>query len=1138
ITPRRWGNKEDWETDKKQQGKWADVRAYDADDIEQWLEMAPAVNIWLGKLIGKRQDQSQDIETFWNEWKSATNPQFSEELLLFGREMETERIQSWLDSSGGISVQSDSIEESLSFLVAYIHSLPFALKSNILSRCVIANDLNVFRTLVANNDQLILIPMFVGPVPIGSAIEKGHKVYVPLDRSVSSNRDTLKLPAFSRRTLEKALISAKLNAEQAQELAASSKGSLSILRRLTAVIPEIYSPVWARPDEARNLIPILLAGEWNHSNTHDRIILSKLAGKPYEELLSIFTRWANEPDAPVNKIGDNHQLISRIDSWQHLNKYIDVDDINKLSEVIEDVLGRIDPIYDMPKDERFMAAIHGKILPYSNNLRRGLCESLALISNHTNVQLTDGVQRIVWMLLREGASWDYWASLDEALPYLAEASPNAFLSGLEKSLNNSEFKMLNILKQDTTMGGCAQSDLLWALETCAWNPSYLGQVSILLAKLDRVDSGGNYSNRPLNSLRDIFLCWHPQTTASISKRFEVIDALLSCEPIVGWKLLCKLLPSTGSSTTGTRKPKWKDWSKVFEEGITDLEYFECIQNVSQRIITHVGTEFTRWIDIIDRLDRMPQQYCYELLAKLSSVDLNEIDPDTRLKIWGALRNEVYRHRKFADAEWSLPKDVTETLYEQYCRFEPHDLIEKYSWLFGWQPEHPDCIEEDWDENEKQVERIQIIAVDEVLRHSNLMILLDMAEQVERPSTLGFISGKNNTVKANIIKILTDALSKDRPKKSEFASGLVWSFYQDEKWVEINKILTMTEGIWSAEQLAEFYRYLPFNKETWGYFSNSSEIRELYWRGLPINLRPLEEDYLEAIQCLLEYDRPSVAFHIFAFMLRTNISPPSEMVIEVLDRIIKQEPDSKDWLSIKSNFDYQLNRIIAYLDRVGTSKETLERLEWSYLPLFRYGRKPKYLLRKLSQEPDFFVQVIAAIYKRETDVEEVVTTIDENIQYRAKLAYELLNEWTIVPGISDDGTFDKVFFERWITEARELCNSDGRGRVADSELGEMLAYSPHGVDKHWPHEGVREIIEVVQSEALERGISIGVYNKRGTYSKSIGEGGIQERRLAEQYKEFADALEGRWIRTAAVLRGVSEDYLRNAQKEDIRAQLDD
>ena len=35
VTPRRWANKSKWATERKKEEQWRDVRAYDADDLEE-----------------------------------------------------------------------------------------------------------------------------------------------------------------------------------------------------------------------------------------------------------------------------------------------------------------------------------------------------------------------------------------------------------------------------------------------------------------------------------------------------------------------------------------------------------------------------------------------------------------------------------------------------------------------------------------------------------------------------------------------------------------------------------------------------------------------------------------------------------------------------------------------------------------------------------------------------------------------------------------------------------------------------------------------------------------------------------------------------------------------------------------------
>ena len=53
VTPRRWPGKWQWAKDRQQEGRWADVKALDADDLVAWLEQAPKVAAWFSALIRK-----------------------------------------------------------------------------------------------------------------------------------------------------------------------------------------------------------------------------------------------------------------------------------------------------------------------------------------------------------------------------------------------------------------------------------------------------------------------------------------------------------------------------------------------------------------------------------------------------------------------------------------------------------------------------------------------------------------------------------------------------------------------------------------------------------------------------------------------------------------------------------------------------------------------------------------------------------------------------------------------------------------------------------------------------------------------------------------------------------------------------
>ena len=329
-----------------------------------------------------------------------------------------------------------------------------------------------------------------------------------------------------------------------QALSRESKRSVLVLRRLLAVAREVEIPARAKPEAAGSLIPVLLAGAWDETSESDREAMERLARKPYADLLTTVTRWVNDADPPVRRVGNIWQLVSRDDSWHLLARYIARHDLEALQDVTLDALGTIDPRYELPADDRWTAGIYGKRLPHSAFLRRGLAETLAFLATRGESAGTQGavsapamVATIVHNLLCQATDWQLWASLSDLLPTMAEAAPEVFLDALEDSLAGEDPALLGIFTEEGPFGGSPHTGLLWALEVFAWDPVYLSRATSILARLAGLDPGGRLMNRPQNSLREIFLCWHPQTTATLEQRLNTLDTLLHREPDVGWKLL-------------------------------------------------------------------------------------------------------------------------------------------------------------------------------------------------------------------------------------------------------------------------------------------------------------------------------------------------------------------------------------------------------------------------------------------------------------------------------------------------------------------------------------------------------------------------------------------------------------------------
>jgi hypothetical protein len=192
---------------------------------------------------------------------------------------------------------------------------------------------------------------------------------------------------------------------------------------------------------------------------------------------------------------------------------------------------------------------------------------------------------------------------------------------------------------------------------------------------------------------------------------------------------------------------------------------------------------------------------------------------------------------------------------------------------------------------------------------------------------------------------------------------------------------------------------------------------------------------------------------------------------------------------------------------------------------------------LATDSKLFVDCLKLLYRarHETEGAEPIERDAQDVQ-RAKLLWRLFNEWQHIPGKQPDGSISPGELREWVTAARAAAREVDRLEVCDIKIGEVFAHSPSDEQGVWPCVPVREIIESRESEEIERGLTIGLYNLRGVVSKGIFEGGRQERELAANYERYAKACETQWPRTAAALRSLAETYLREAEVADAEAQM--
>jgi hypothetical protein len=95
VTPRVWQKKDEWTEDKRSKSQWRDVVVLDANDLEHWLEIAPAVDVWFTRLTGRVPQGAQDLQSYWNPVRSIAESPLTPSVFTVSREAEVAEVQKW-----------------------------------------------------------------------------------------------------------------------------------------------------------------------------------------------------------------------------------------------------------------------------------------------------------------------------------------------------------------------------------------------------------------------------------------------------------------------------------------------------------------------------------------------------------------------------------------------------------------------------------------------------------------------------------------------------------------------------------------------------------------------------------------------------------------------------------------------------------------------------------------------------------------------------------------------------------------------------------------------------------------------------------------------------------------------------------
>lgn len=574
VSSKPWSRYElnNWKKETKN-SEWKEVRIYDAQKLEEWLEISPAVEKWFAGQLGIPIESVETLESWWNNWCVTDEFNITPKLVLTDKEKEIKILQENLKNNKDIKIRANNIEESIAFLYSVIDSF-IGDKDYFLEKCLIIDNEESFDYYL-NQKDLILIPTF------DFKYENSSKniIFNPLLYSDLSKVD-IELKDPSKRSFAENLEELNISNTLARRYARDSGRNLTILKRMLS--SNIKTPSWVK-EYLIELIDLFFIQSWDENSEGDLEIIEKLTGMSYDDFSHKCKKLLLEPDSPLVKIKSKWFLKSPKDLLYLISRVIDERDLNKFKSLILN-------IFQIPQDfklgdEDFRA--NKNLFKYSRNIKIGMLKSLVLLSvygdgiNVNYLNLDSYVESIIGKLIYNDCFWIYFNNA--YLGLFAEASPTIFVEQLKEALNEKPEIFMNL----------QSVSLIWSIQKIAGDPFLFKDIVKILIKLYKIGYNENTNDSPFGTLRELFIPWKCNTYVSLDVRFKELKKIINYNFKLGWELLKELLPQGHQISFQIQTSIWR-YSKENESVSMEvlIDFYKSLENL---FIDNIDNDCEDWI---------------------------------------------------------------------------------------------------------------------------------------------------------------------------------------------------------------------------------------------------------------------------------------------------------------------------------------------------------------------------------------------------------------------------------------------------------------------------------------------------------------------------------------------------------------
>ena len=1153
VTTESWTGANEWTFQQRAEHPWRSIRVLDATDLQSWIEESLGVQIWLMDRMGLKREGFQWLREAVQEWGSVADPPLKPSLLEPSVQRHFTAWREWVhsDPDKPLTIIGESRGEARLFIQALVeHGHSHPPHTPIEGLCVSTKE-GIRRLAASPPCDVVVIPTSEEARELAVACCGRLRVALPTTGQPQIS-DPLVVSPAGRKLVRDFLVGEGCDSGRAFQLARSSGGSLSVLRRLAHKDRNAALDFQPSKRQSRILAAAGLFGIWDAGSAADRRVVLRLTGeRSDEDIDGAWTELLNLDETPIWMDGGRRGVNSRLDTWQRFTETkITPQAIDRFLAVVgsalkEAPLGRPGERLLLPKE--YQALRDSQV---SGELLRGLVQGLVLLAEFgdridprlVGPRVSVRVHQVVVDALNE-ITVERLRGLRTILPMLAEADPEAFLEAMEADLNqpnSAQRALLNFRRGDSESDSAQQfpystdaliyrSSLMSAYETLAWFPEYAERAIDLLAQLADEDVRDHHGGQPRQSLAELLKPWHCGCALDSGRHCAVLRRLAENHPEWAFDLVRKCLPKSHDVADSTNLPLWRGHSDGAGSVRSEAHRTVVYRMAADILVEFAGASERSVVVAIDSVDNLPPKEAARVWESVAVWAISEdCGPEERTRL-------VRRLTALADR---APTQHSREDNREGARLVLKKLLAfpvaaPDLWLFGDDATIREHRPEDanWAVTEERLEQKRRSTLRRLRETRGIEAILSLVPEVRNTLLFGeVVSRVLSTDEIHLAATLALEAGGDaeRSPMRWFVQGLLDGI--DEP--DANALLDVIRSSGFAERNSNWLPWLlaRLPPELGALLADGLSGEELkqYWTHFASPLRevlPQQKDWLIAGLCSVV--RPHVALSV----LRSNFEGART---ESLRLLIHALPRSDE----QSMGEWEEELFEAIRKRPDLSPADAVGIEYILFDVLNPDQMPA-LANAVASDPSWFRAALMLCSVREDHAEDPPewTRHRENAPESLRIrAYRLFQWLPRLPGTTSSG-YDVNRGIAWTEAILSFAEEHNRREVAETLLG--YAFGSAGFYKDGsPKDELTELLEKVQCSRIEEGVVAAITgNQLGAVRLPKDDAGRPYRDRANFYQDLEKRYRDSAPRTARVMRILQRRFIRQGQSADDNRRLD-